>query len=270
MSEKAKRLQPKNKVLRELYSKSGNQCAFPGCNNVIVDKTGNFVGQICHIEAAEEGGERFNPNMTNEERRSYDNLMLMCYEHHIITNNVTEYPVSKLKKMKKDHEEKFSGVIQNSCVDYGVATNFTESKVCQALSDTLEFGCSEIENIDNSRILNNLLSRLIDVPIETRMFLSIMVKRSFTNRFWQCSVPLNEIQVATQKDDYYMFYQLDILRRRELISEWTIDDSNCPFCILLPDSETGWNYWNDIRKYCRKSNISTDDIFVDLDFSLFD
>lgn len=270
MGEKAKRLKPKENVLRELYSKSGNQCAFPGCNSVLCDEKGNFIGQICHIEAAEEGGERFNPNMSNEERRSYDNLMLMCYKHHVITNNVNEYPVSKLKKMKKDHEEKFSGATQSLCVDYGVATNFTESKICQALSDTLEFHCSETENAYNSHILNNLLSRLIDVPIETRMFLSIMVKRSFTYNEWECRVPLNEIQVVTQKDDYYIIYQLDILRRRGLVSEQLIDDFNCPFCILLPDRETGWSYWDDIREYCKKSNISTDDILVNLDFSLFD
>lgn len=75
MEEKAKRLKPTVEVLRELYLKSGNQCAFPGCYYAMVDDNGNFIGQICHIEAAEAGGERFNPNMTNEERRSFDNLI---------------------------------------------------------------------------------------------------------------------------------------------------------------------------------------------------
>lgn len=273
MSEKAKRLAPTNDVVRELYLKSGNQCAFPGCYNIMVDETGNFIGQICHIEAAEEGGERFNPNMTNEERRAFDNLMLMCYEHHIVTNDVIEYPVSKLKKMKKDHEDKFSGVIQkmqNSIVDYGVAVNFSESKVCQALSDRLGYGCSNIENSDNSRILNKLLSNLIDLPIETRFLLSIMVSRSFENKWGSCSVPLHEIESATGKDSSYILQQIDILKRRNLISEPEIDEYNCSFCILFGDCETGWNYWNDIREYCKKSNIPTNNIFVNLDFSLFD
>lgn len=273
MSEKAKRLAPTNDVLRELYLKSGNQCAFPGCYNIMVDETGNFIGQICHIEAAGEGGERFNPNMTNEERRAFDNIMLMCYEHHIVTNDVIEYPVSKLKKMKKDHEDKFSGVIQkmqNSIVDYGVAANFSESKVCQALSDRLGYGCSNIENSENSHILNKLLSSLIDLPIETRFLLSIMVSRSFMNKWGECSVPLHEIELATGKDSSYILQQIDILKRRNLISEPEIDEYNCPFCILLGDSETGWNYWNDIREYCKKSNIAINNIFVKLDFSLFD
>jgi len=37
MEEKAKRLQPKLDVLRELFLKSGNQCAFSGCCNNMVD-----------------------------------------------------------------------------------------------------------------------------------------------------------------------------------------------------------------------------------------
>ena len=33
MEEKVKKLKPTVEVLRELYLKSGNQCAFPGCYN---------------------------------------------------------------------------------------------------------------------------------------------------------------------------------------------------------------------------------------------
>lgn len=49
--EDVKRLAPKQEVLRELYIKSGNECAFPGCHNVLVDENGKFVGEVCHIEA---------------------------------------------------------------------------------------------------------------------------------------------------------------------------------------------------------------------------
>ena len=101
IDEDVKRLAPKQEVLRELYIKSGNQCAFPECHNVLVDEKGNFVGEVCHIEAAMPGGERFNPNMTNEERRSYDNLLLMCHHHHVVTDDVKEYTVERLKKIKK-------------------------------------------------------------------------------------------------------------------------------------------------------------------------
>lgn len=50
------RMAPTKKTLRELYLRSGNQCAFPGCTAGMIDSNGDFVGQICHIEAAEEKG----------------------------------------------------------------------------------------------------------------------------------------------------------------------------------------------------------------------
>ncbi|QED48347.1 hypothetical protein FSZ17_14485 [Cytobacillus dafuensis] len=49
--------------------------AFPSCKKTILNDTGNFVGQVCHIEAAMPGGERFNPNQTNGERRAFSNLI---------------------------------------------------------------------------------------------------------------------------------------------------------------------------------------------------
>lgn len=98
---------PKLDTLRALFAKSGNCCAFPGCKNKIINNKNQLIGEICHIEAAEEGGERYNPKQTDEERRHYDNLILLCHEHHVETNDVQEYTVNKLKNMKKVHEAKF-------------------------------------------------------------------------------------------------------------------------------------------------------------------
>ncbi len=98
---------PKLDTLRALFAKSGNCCAFPGCKNKIINDKNQLIGEVCHIEAAEEGGERYNPNQTDEERRHYDNLILLCHEHHVETNDIQEYTVNKLKNMKKVHEAKF-------------------------------------------------------------------------------------------------------------------------------------------------------------------
>jgi hypothetical protein len=55
----AKRLMPLPDTLRELYLKCGNECAFPDCHRIMINSDGVFVGQVCHIEAAAPGGERF-------------------------------------------------------------------------------------------------------------------------------------------------------------------------------------------------------------------
>jgi hypothetical protein len=108
MRETPKRGKPDFETFRELFLKSGNLCAFPGCDALMMNEAGLFIGQLCHIEAAEPGGERFNPCMTNKQRRSASNLMLMCYPHHRETNDVARYTVADLKKMKAAHERRFS------------------------------------------------------------------------------------------------------------------------------------------------------------------
>ena len=101
-----KRLEPKNGVTRQLYLKSGNQCAYPGCETVLMTNEGTMIGRICHIEAALPDGKRFNEAMTNEERRSYDNLLLLCGDHHtIIDDDSGKYTVGKLRQIKKQHVE---------------------------------------------------------------------------------------------------------------------------------------------------------------------
>lgn len=101
------RIAPKIDVLRALFARSGNQCAFPGCSHPIINSKNKFIGQVCHIEAAMEGGERFNPESNDEYRRSYENLLILCYPHHIETDDVDEYPVSRLVQMKNEHEQLF-------------------------------------------------------------------------------------------------------------------------------------------------------------------
>lgn len=100
-------LEPTQKTVKQLFALSGNLCACPGCNAKLVKSDGSVIAQICHIEAKKKGGERYNPNQTDEERRSFDNLILLCANCHLVTDNVEEYPVEKLKKMKKQHEDKY-------------------------------------------------------------------------------------------------------------------------------------------------------------------
>lgn len=100
--EVTRRLSPTKDVLRALFARSGNQCAFPDCEHELIDEDDNFVGQVCHIEAAAEGGERFNPNMTNEERRQASNLLLLCYKHHVKSNDTVKFTKEVLITIKQN------------------------------------------------------------------------------------------------------------------------------------------------------------------------
>lgn len=94
-------------TLKALFAKSGNKCAFPDCDNILVHEDGGIICQVCHIEAASPQGERYNPQQTDEERRHLDNLILLCPQHHIITNDESIYTVEVMRKMKCDHELKY-------------------------------------------------------------------------------------------------------------------------------------------------------------------
>lgn len=100
------RLAITRETLNALFAKSGNVCAFPGCTHELVTARNLFVGQICHIEAANPGGQRYCPNSTDEDRRSFKNLMLMCYRHHKETDDETLFTPDVLQAMKFDHESK--------------------------------------------------------------------------------------------------------------------------------------------------------------------
>jgi len=97
-------------TIKKLYGRSGNRCAFPDCNVTFLDseKDTNY-SNICHIEDANPGG-RYNPNMTDKERADYKNLILLCPNHHIETNDTDKYKKEVLLEMKRVHEDK---VLQN-------------------------------------------------------------------------------------------------------------------------------------------------------------
>ncbi|MDC9723387.1 MAG: hypothetical protein PSN34_11555 [Urechidicola sp.] len=101
------RKKPTEKTIKRLYTRSGNQCAFPNCEQKFFpDNNTENISQVCHIEAAEKGGQRYNHNSTDEHRRQYDNLIILCPTHHKITDDTSEYTVEVLKDMKNKHENK--------------------------------------------------------------------------------------------------------------------------------------------------------------------
>lgn len=101
------RKEPVLATIKRLYEKSGNRCSFPNCEQPLFpDNSTENISQVCHIEAAEKGGQRYNHNSTDELRRQYDSLILLCPTHHKITDDINKYIVEVLKSMKSEHENK--------------------------------------------------------------------------------------------------------------------------------------------------------------------
>jgi len=96
---------------KHLGWKSGDRCAISTCRReLIIDTVGSdsssIIGEMAHIKGENPGSARYDPNMTDKERNSYSNLILLCNVcHKIVDDNPTEYTVEKIQEIKRDHEK---------------------------------------------------------------------------------------------------------------------------------------------------------------------
>jgi hypothetical protein len=284
MEEKAKRLAPNPDTLRELFLKSGNLCSFPGCTKLMMNLDGVFIGQICHIEAAEEGGERFNPAMTNEQRRSAANLMLMCYEHHQVTNDVAKYTVKILKGFKEDHERKFARAdraMLEQITDWTAVDEPTKVRNLKRLNKVMGWQSTVDEDKEVIADLNMYIDKLRVVPIEVRRFLGAVASRAHRMQATQVvdtnsldgsvSILLKDLKDALRLSPNAIFEQANALESYGIgsMTEMYVADVDQP-AVRIYATKHNWHLWLDIVTFCQKAPDSLDAFIDDLDFSRLD
>lgn len=175
-----KRLQPSAQTLRQLYILSGNMCAMPDCTTLLIDKDGTWIGEVAHIYAASDGGPRANSSLSSEDRRKFENLILLCSKcHKRIDFDVEQYPAKKLFQIKEEHEGPYRKGLEQAelkdCMD----------EYTPKLPDSLgAWGImrSDEEYEDARKSLKNVTDRLAKVPTDTRDFLAKCLKRSSERR----------------------------------------------------------------------------------------
>lgn len=95
---------PSQRDIKRLFALSGNLCAFPKCQSAIVEG-GSLIGEVCHIAADRPGGPRYDAMQTDAERQGFNNLLLMCANHHkVVDDDIESYSVERLLRMKVAHE----------------------------------------------------------------------------------------------------------------------------------------------------------------------
>jgi hypothetical protein len=68
----------------------------------MVTESGSVIGEICHITASSRKGPRFDPALTDEERDSFANLILLCPSHHKMADDDTaRYTPDLLRDLKQ-------------------------------------------------------------------------------------------------------------------------------------------------------------------------
>jgi hypothetical protein len=143
---------PTAAVLKRLFAVSGNRCAFPKCEcHLVLEDT--LIGEVCHIRAASDGGPRADSSQSSEQRHGYENLILLCANHHKVVDDDTEaYTVDRLVKMKKDHEARWAAD-PNEDVEHGAQVLIGQIINARIVNQTFNLQAAA------ERALDNLLQR---------------------------------------------------------------------------------------------------------------
>src|SRR5262245_43847703 len=85
-----------------LWGKAGATCTFPACRRPLVrsataDDREVLVGEIAHIVGQSEGGPRRGGEIPARSLDGFDNLILLCHEHHeVVDQQPHTYTVERL------------------------------------------------------------------------------------------------------------------------------------------------------------------------------
>jgi hypothetical protein len=177
--ETPKRLMPLAEVTRRLYLASGNRCAYPGCEQALMGSDAVLVGEIAHIEGALPDSARFNAKMSNEQRRGYDNLLLVCGTHHTtIDRDFERWKVTTLRDLKRNHEAVYTAAVDQLRRQVGdITEGVTYTPAVNGLAILDSAGLDQHERAESCRDINRFADRLSKIPLDARSLLVLIVAR---------------------------------------------------------------------------------------------
>jgi len=132
-------------VVAALAMVSGGRCYWPKppCSvPVTVQVDGDMVlnVEIAHIRGAHRNGPRFVERMSDEERRQFGNLLLLCPSHHRVIDVLRrdDFSIDDLDKWKKDREAGNYEVLKQM-------PGIDEDKLQAVLADAVKLQAKELE-----------------------------------------------------------------------------------------------------------------------------
>lgn len=134
------------KIRKELWGKAAGRCSICKKKLILDDDICSNISNECHIISAKKNGPRHVGGIKDYD--SYDNLILLCRNHHAeVDSNENKYTVEKLKEIKKQHENYVNECLKSKSIAPVVMTKINNGKVF----GNLLWGChSYLINKDNS------------------------------------------------------------------------------------------------------------------------
>ena len=288
MKPQAKRLTPASDVLRKLFLLSGNNCAIPECKCIIVDNSGVMIGRICHIEAAMPDGARFNSEQSNDQRRGFDNLILLCANHHAQIDDVktkNKWTVDRLKLIKREHEDIYRGV--DTTLQKAFETGYSDitNNVSPTIAKTFEkfnqimLRAIKTEVLEDSETkkacrlqINQYIKNASKATEKERKFLLAVINRA--KKLGQlsdsCSIPVTDVKSCLQISHNEMSRLGDAIKLYgvgdfDLVGKGDAD----VYCVNVR-SPSDYVSWHDLMTFCEHAHIELASFVVHLDFQQLD
>jgi hypothetical protein len=241
----------------------------------LVNEYGDFIGQVAHIEGVK--GERFNPAMTNENRRAFENVVALCYPHHVQTNDEERFPVALMRRMKADHEAKFAGVIDRMMEaplrDLTKESPRFHARNLRRFRRVLDWDGITDEELDvTASDVRAGVDDLAALPPATRGVLGVLVERGNEER-GQIELLAFELEKVLGLSRQEMNDHVTVLERHHFASFG--EDWNGATTVGTVNSHDdprfyGSEFWIDLREYCRRVGADVGIVVRDLRFDVLD
>lgn len=276
------RLAPTEATIKVLFALSGNRCAFPGCAHSLVNESGQVVSQISHIKGVKPNAARFDADADAEELRQPENLVILCYEHHIATDDVTIYTVEKMRGIKRAHEARFGGVVTGLRGTVEDATKTTVVKVPDTLVayarvNHLDLGHEEEHVRDFRRELVSFLDVATKLTPDIRSVWSTIVDRGSEAGESIFELTLPELEQVLALRPEALGGLLSVLTRYDLVQVYDDDGREGYHSSVLwvstrptrDERDRPTPFLSDMRHVARALGTPIATLIVDLDWSSF-
>ncbi len=103
---------PDGATQKRLFAASAGYCQNPGCSReLFLDAAGQsvHVAEMAHVFAASEGGPRADPSLSEAQRGSLGNLILLCANCHTMVDKAPDaFPDDIMLRWKREHAAKLA------------------------------------------------------------------------------------------------------------------------------------------------------------------
>ncbi|MGW7312637.1 hypothetical protein [Streptomyces sp. NPDC054865] len=96
-------------TIKQLFGTAAGRCAFPSCRRKLIHpatehSSTTIIGDIAHILAFSDDGPRADSTVSDKDRNTFENLLLLCAAcHRLVDGQPDDYPDMMLRAMKKEH-----------------------------------------------------------------------------------------------------------------------------------------------------------------------